>query len=48
MSQTNTGEVSIKPYYVLEIENDGDLYGIYFPCYELATFERLTGLNAQE
>lgn len=48
MSQTNTGEVSIKPYYVLEIEHDGDLYGIYFPCYELATFERLTGLNAQE
>ena len=39
--------VSYKPYYILEGVHNGEAYGIYFPCYELPTFERLTGLRAK-
>lgn len=39
--------VSYKPYYILEGVHNGEAYGIYFPCYELTTFERLTGLRAK-
>ena len=38
----------VKPYYILEYEQDGETYGIYFPPYELSVFESLTGLTAQE
>ena len=48
LSVNNMGEVLMKPYHVLEIERDGETYGIYFPCYELAVFECLTGLKAEE
>lgn len=41
------GMVSFKPYHVLEFEHEGDLWGIYFPCYELDTIEKLTGLKAE-
>ena len=47
IGQTNIG-ISSKPYYILEIEKDGETYGIYFPCYELPTFEALTGLTVIE
>ena len=47
IGQTNIGIMS-KPYYILEIEKDGEVYGIYFPCYEIPTFEALTGLTATE
>ena len=47
IEQTNIG-IRSKPYYILEIEKDGETYGIYFPCYELPTFEALTGLTATE
>lgn len=39
---------SCKPYYILELEKDGETYGIYFPCYELPTFEALTLLHAED
>jgi len=39
--------VSFKPYHILELEHDGKLWGIYFPCYELPVFEKLTGLKAE-
>ena len=40
--------VTIKSYHILELEHLGELYGIYFPCYELDTFERITGLIAEK
>ncbi len=46
MTINNLGNVFFKPYHILEIEHDGQIFGIYFPCYELETFERLTGLKA--
>ena len=48
MTVNNYGDVFFKPYHILEIEHDGQLYGIYFPPYELSIFERLTGIAAEE
>ena len=48
MTVSDAGDVFFKPYYILEIERWGETYGIYFPCYELPTLERLTGLKAAE
>lgn len=42
----NLGHIFFKPYYILEIEKDGERFGIYFPCYELDVVENLTGLKA--
>lgn len=39
--------VSFKPYHILELEHNGEIWGIYFPCYELPIFEKLTGLKAE-
>ena len=36
-----------KPYHILELEHNGEIWGIYFPCYELPIFESLTGLSAE-
>lgn len=47
MTVSNTEDVFFKPYHILEIEREGQTYGIYFPCYELAAFEVLTGLRAE-
>lgn len=44
----NNYGVSAKTYHILELERGGETYGIYFPCWELPVFERLTGLNAEE
>lgn len=41
------GCVITKPYHILELEKDGQLWGIYFPCYDLKTIEVLTGLEAE-
>ena len=32
-------------YYILDVEHQGELYGIYFPCYELDTFRQVTGIT---
>jgi hypothetical protein len=32
-------------YYILDVEYQGELYGIYFPCYELDTFRQATGIT---
>lgn len=45
---SNQYGVSVKPYYILEIEKDGEEYGIYFPSYELPTFESLTLMHAED
>lgn len=39
--------VHFKTYHILEVEKDGVLWGIYFPCYELPIFEEMTGLKAE-
>ncbi len=36
-----------KPYYILEAEIRGEIWGVYFPGYELPVVESLTGLQAQ-
>ena len=43
----NDGILSVKPYYVLTFEANGEEYGIYFPPYELPTFERLAEISAR-
>ena len=30
---------------IVELEKDGEIWGIYFPCYELDTFRQATGLT---
>lgn len=47
LSVDNQNCVHIKPYHILEFEHNGETWGIYFPCYELPTFEKLTGLKAE-
>lgn len=47
MTVSNTGDVFFKPYHILEIERNGQTFGLYFPCYELAAVEALTGLRAE-
>lgn len=41
------GCVHCNRYHILEISHNGQTCGIYFPCYELPVFEKLTGLQAQ-
>lgn len=36
-----------KPYHILELEHNGESWGVYFPCYELPAFEACTGLKAE-
>ena len=42
------GIIHIKWYYILEMEHNGEIYGLYFPSYELEAFEILTGLHVEE
>lgn len=44
----NNYGVGAKTYHILVLERGGETYGIYFPCWELPVFEKLTGLNAEE
>ncbi len=37
----------VKSYHILEFEYNGEMWGIYFPCYEKEIFEELTGLAAE-
>lgn len=47
ITMNDMGSIFFKPYYILEGERDGQAYCVYFPCYELPTLERLTGLRAK-
>lgn len=40
------GLIHVKPYHILVFEHNGTEWGIYFPCYELPTFEKITGVKA--
>ncbi len=47
LSADDNGCVHMKSYGILEFEHNNELWGIYFPCYELPVFEELTGLCAE-
>ena len=47
MTENNVGTVFFKPYHNLTLTHEGEEHGIYFPCYELPLFEKLTGLRAE-
>ena len=48
LATDNYGCIHVKPYYILELEHEGELWGIYFPCYELPAFTELTGLPVEQ
>lgn len=41
------GEVHCNKFHIMEFEHNGELWGIYFPDYELPAFEEITGLIAE-
>ncbi len=41
------GSYKIEAYYIMEFEHKGDLWGLYFPWYELPVIEDLTGVKAK-
>lgn len=47
LTTDNYGRIHCKSYHILEVERGGELWGIWFPCYELPVFEILTGRKAQ-
>ncbi len=47
MKKNAMDNVLFDTYHILEIEKDGEIYGLYFPCYELSAIEELTGLSAE-
>ncbi len=48
LTEDNQGSVHCKSYGILEINHNGELWGIYVPCYEIPIFEELTGLKADK
>ena len=40
------GAFTVKEFYALQLEKDGEEYAIYFPSYELPKFERLAEITA--
>lgn len=47
LSVDKFGSINFKPYHILELEHNGEIWGIYFPSYELPEFEKVTGLTAE-
>ena len=47
LSLGDANVVNSKWYHILEMEHEGERYGLYFPSYELPAFEALTGLKAE-
>lgn len=45
MSTNDSGDLFVKPYYVMTVNRLGEKHGIYFPCYSLPLFEELTGIH---
>ena len=41
------GCVHCKQYHILVLEKDGQHFGLYFPCYELPWFTKVTGIKAK-
>ena len=47
LAEANLGWILCRYYHILEFKHEDELYGLYFPCYELPLLERLTGLHAE-
>ncbi len=47
LTTNNIGMIFMKYYHILEFVYEGETWGIYFPCYELPEYEKLTGLKAE-
>lgn len=47
LSVDSNGCIHFKQYHILEFEHCGEAWGIYFPSYELPTFEAVTNLKAE-
>lgn len=45
LTSDDSGCIHCKYYHIIELEHDGQLHGIYIPCYELPVFEELIGLK---
>lgn len=45
ISEDKYGCIICKNYHIVEIEHNGELWGVYIPCYELPVIEELTGLT---
>lgn len=48
ISKDKSDLLHTSPYYMLELEVNGEIFGIFFPCYEIKTLESITGLKAWE
>lgn len=46
LTEDNYGCIICKSYHILELEHNNELWGIYFPCYELPVIEEITGFKA--
>lgn len=46
LTETNMDSIVCKKYHILEFIANDEVWGIYFPNYELPAFEKLTGLKA--
>ena len=46
LSEDKYGCIICKSYHILEFEYNNELWGVYFPCYELPVIEEITGLKA--
>lgn len=44
--EDDNGCIHCKKYHIIEVENNGDIFGIYIPSYELPIFEELIGISA--
>lgn len=47
LTEDKYGCVHCKCYHIIEVDHNGQRFGIYIPCYELPVFEALTGKKAQ-
>ncbi len=47
LAETNFGGISCRYYHIMEVEHNGELWGVYIPSYELPIIEELTGLTAE-
>lgn len=45
ITRDKNGRYQIKNYYVVAFNNDGELWEMYIPNYDIASFEKLTGIK---
>jgi hypothetical protein len=43
----NYGCINCRCYHIIELDHNGEQWGIYIPSYELPVFEKMTGLKAE-